>query len=547
MPAGAAIGSSTGVFSWTPTEGQGPGTYKFKASISDGVTSTTQTIVLTVSEVNVAPVLSGVPASATIPELAAYAFTASATDVDLPAQTLTFSLTDFDASNKVPVGAAIGGSAGVFSWTPSEGQGPGTYKFKVSISDGVTSTTQTIVLTVSEVNASPVLNGVPASATIPELAAYAFTASATDADLPTQTLTFSLTDFDASNKVPVGAAIGGSAGVFSWTPSEGQGPGTYKFKVSISDGVTSTTQTIVLTVSEVNASPVLSGVPASATIPELTAYAFTASATDADLPAQTLTFSLTDFDASNKVPAGAAIGGSTGVFSWTPSEGQGPGTYKFNVSVSDGATSTTQTIVLTVSEVNSSPVLSGVPASATIPELATYAFTAGVTDADIPAQTLTFSLTDFDASNKVPAGAAIGSSTGVFSWTPSEGQGPGTYKFNVAVSDGVSSTTQTVELTVREGNSPPTDLALSPNSVAENPPVGTVAGTFSTVNPDAGDTFVYSLVSGAGSGTTPRSRSSAANCTRPSRLTTRCSHRTAFVCERRIRRTHSPNRSSRSA
>ena len=69
----------------------------------------------------------------------------------------------------------------------------------------------------------------------------------------------------------------------------------------------------------------------------------------------------------------------------------------------------------------------------------------------------------------------------------------------MAVSDGVTSTTQTVELTVREGNSPPTDLALSPNSVAENQPVGTVAGTFSTVDPDAGDTFVYSLVSGAGS------------------------------------------------
>ena len=53
-----------------------------------------------------------------------------------------------------------------------------------------------------------------------------------------------------------------------------------------------------------NTAPVLNGVPASATIPELTAYTFTASATDADLPAQTLTFSLTDFDASNKVPAG---------------------------------------------------------------------------------------------------------------------------------------------------------------------------------------------------------------------------------------------------
>ncbi len=40
---------------------------------------------------------------------------------------------------------------------------------------------------------------------------------------------------------------------------------------------------------------------------------------------------------------------------------------------------------------------------------------------------------------------------------------------------------------------------MSPTSVAENEPKGTVVGTFSAVDPDAGDTFAYALVSGAGS------------------------------------------------
>ena len=319
-------------------------------SVSDGVTSTAQTIVLTVSETNTAPVLSGVPASATLSELAAYTFTASATDADLPAQTLTFSVADFDASSTVPSGAAIGGSTGVFNWTPTEAQGPGTYKFKVSVSDGVTSTSQTMVLTVSEVNSPPVLSGVPASATLSELAPYTFTASATDSDIPAQTLSFSLADFDASNTVPSGATIGGSTGVFNWTPTEAQGPGTYKFHVAVSDGVTSTSQAIVLTVTEVNVAPVLSGVPASAAIRQRSPYTFTASATDSDIPAQTLSFSLVDFDASNPVPSGATIGSSTGVFDWTPTEAQGPSTYKFNVSVSDGVDRTTQAIVLTVAK-----------------------------------------------------------------------------------------------------------------------------------------------------------------------------------------------------
>src|SRR6266545_2446663 len=76
-----------------------------------------------------------------------------------------------------------------------------------------------------------------------------------------------------------------------------------------------------------NAAPTLSGVPASATIPEMAAYTFTATATDPDQPANTLTFSLV------AAPAGAAIN-SSGVFTWTPTEAQ-DGVYNFNVRVTD--------------------------------------------------------------------------------------------------------------------------------------------------------------------------------------------------------------------
>lgn len=48
-------------------------------------------------------------------------------------------------------------------------------------------------------------------------------------------------------------------------------------------------------------------------------------------------------------------------------------------------------------------------------------------------------------------------------------------------------------------NSAPTDITLSNNSVNENVAAGTVIGAFSTIDPDVGDTFTYSLVSGVGS------------------------------------------------
>lgn len=48
-------------------------------------------------------------------------------------------------------------------------------------------------------------------------------------------------------------------------------------------------------------------------------------------------------------------------------------------------------------------------------------------------------------------------------------------------------------------NQAPTDIALSNASVPENQPPATTVGTFSTTDPNTGDTFTYTLVSGTGS------------------------------------------------
>lgn len=48
-------------------------------------------------------------------------------------------------------------------------------------------------------------------------------------------------------------------------------------------------------------------------------------------------------------------------------------------------------------------------------------------------------------------------------------------------------------------NSPPTDIASTPSSIAENSAIGTVVGALTTVDPNVGDTHTYSLVAGTGS------------------------------------------------
>jgi hypothetical protein len=51
-------------------------------------------------------------------------------------------------------------------------------------------------------------------------------------------------------------------------------------------------------------------------------------------------------------------------------------------------------------------------------------------------------------------------------------------------------------LTVNAVSNGPTDIALSASTIDENLPVGTVIGTFSTTDPDIGETFTYSFCGG---------------------------------------------------
>src|SRR5204862_382186 len=371
---------------------------------------------VTVTEVNLAPVLS-VPADQTIDEQTTLSVSASATDADAPGNTLTFGLVS------APTGMTVNGSSGVISWTPSEAQGPSTNVVSVSVTDNgvpALSATNSFTVTVTEVNLAPVLS-VPADQTIDEQTTLSVSASATDADLPANTLSFALVS------APLGMSINPASGVISWTPSEAQGPSTNVVSVSVTDNgvpALSATNSFTVTVTEVNLAPVLT-VPADQTMAEQTTLSVSASATDADLPANTLTFALVS------APTGMTINPASGAISWTPTEAQGPSTNAVSVSVTDNgvpALSVTNTFPVTVNEVNLAPVLT-VPADQTMAEQTTLNVSASATDADIPANSLTFALVSS------PAGLTINPASGAISWTPTEGQGPSTNVVSVSVTD----------------------------------------------------------------------------------------------------------------
>src|SRR6185295_12517271 len=89
--------------------------------------------------------------------------------------------------------------------------------------------------------------------------------------------------------------------------------------------------------------------------------------------------------------------------------------------------STTNSFIVIVNESNSPPVLT-LPPGATINELALYTNTATATDADLPANPLTFALVSG------PAGMVVAANGGI-SWTPSTSQGPSTNVIQIRVTD----------------------------------------------------------------------------------------------------------------
>ena len=448
-PAGASI-TPGGAFSWTPTEAQGPGIFTFDVVVTDNGNpslANRETITVTVNEVNAAPALNAI-GNQSAGELSPLTFTARASDADNPANSLSFSLDAAALAN----GMSINANSGVFSWTPTETQGGSAFNATITVTDNgmnpsMLSDAETISITVNETNTAPALDPI-GNQSVDELTTLNFTATASDADDPANALTFSL-----SGTAPAGASIT-PGGVFSWTPTEAQGPGMFTFDVVVTDNGSpnlADSETITVTVNEVNTAPTLNAI-GNQSVDELSPLNFTATASDADAPANTLSFSLDAAALAN----GMSIDAASGVFSWTPTEAQGGSAFNATITVTDNgvnppALSDAETISIMVNETNTAPALDPI-GNQSVDELTALNFTATASDADDPANALTFSL-----AGAAPAGASI-TPGGVFSWTPTEGQGPGMFTFDVVVMDDGSpnlADSETITVTVNEVNVAP--------------------------------------------------------------------------------------------
>jgi len=221
MPSGATFSNQT--FSWTPTYNQA-GSYQVRFIASDGNSNDSETITITVNNVNRAPVL-GPIGNQSVNENALLSFSVSATDPD--GQAITYSVSG------LPAGAIF--TSQTFTWTPSYDQA-GAYPVTFTSDDGQAQDSQAITITVINVNRAPVLTA------IGNRTAYAdvlltFTIDATDPD--GDAITYSV------GTLPSGAAFTGQD--FNWMPSQSQ-VGSYAVTFTAGDGQLQDSEMVTLTV-----------------------------------------------------------------------------------------------------------------------------------------------------------------------------------------------------------------------------------------------------------------------------------------------------------
>ncbi|MCH4902840.1 hypothetical protein GSN00_00115, partial [Cylindrospermopsis raciborskii CHAB3438] len=374
--------------------------------------------------------------------------------------------------------------------------------------DGGLTATQTVTVNVTnvvEVGNPPVITS-SSTFSVAENSTAVGTITATDADA--NTLTYSISGGADQSLF----SINGTTGALSFVtapnfevPTDAGINNVYNLQIQVTDGNNTVTQDLIITVTNVNEAPSFANTTATFSTAENSTTVGTISAAIDPDAGDTLTYTLSgvDVDKFNIDNTTRSLTFKTAPDFEAPGSAAGTNTYSVTVTAADdGGLTATQTVTVNVTnvvEVGNPPVITS-SSTFSVAENSTAVGTITATDAD--ANTLTYSISGGADQSLF----TINANTGVLSFVtdpnfelPTDVGINNVYNLQIQVTDGNNPVTQDLIITVTNVNEAPTDLTLSATSIAENQGIGTVVGNFSTTDPDAGNTFTYSLVTGTGS------------------------------------------------
>ena len=400
LPNGATFDTGTQIFNWLPDYSDS-GQHEVTFTVNDSITSDSETITISVGDVNRAPVLNPI-GNKSINEDVSLSFTISAIDPDNDGMI-------YSADN-LPNGATFDTGTQTFNWTPDfNDYGVHIGTFTVTDNGGPNlSDSETISIYVGDINRAPILNPI-GDKSINEGEEIQFTLSGSDPD--GDDLTFS------PSTLPLNATFNPDTQLFSWTPEYGS-TGEYEISFILTDDGEpnlSDSETITISVGDINRAPILNPI-GDKSINEEGWLIFIVTATDPDN--DSLTYS------ADNLPNSATFDTGTQIFNWLPDYSDS-GQHEVTFTVTDGVISDSETITITVGDVNRAPILNPI-GDRTVDVDGSLSFTVSATDPDNDGMS-------YSADN-LPNGASLDSVTGQFNWSPNYGDS-GEYEITFTVTD----------------------------------------------------------------------------------------------------------------
>ena len=458
--------SNSGVLTFaTAPDYETKNSYTAIVTVSDGTNSVTQSITVTITDVdetdpNESPTISS-STTFSAAENQTSIGSISASDADGDSLTYTISGSEINIS-----------SSGVLTFASAPNyETKSSYTATVTVSDGTVSITQNITINITDVSEAVAVNDTSSGIeddnirvdvlTNDTFSALDVTLTATDGSNMT---------VEVQNDATSVAEYGRPTIIYS---PDANWFGTDSFTYTVSSGGESDQGTVTVTVTSVNDAPVISSSATFSAAENQTAIG-SVTATDAD--GDSLTYSITGSEINIS---------SSGVLSFaTAPDYETKTSYTATVTVSDGTASTTQNITVNITDVveavpNAAPTISS---SATFSAAENQTAIGSVTATDADGDSLTYSI----------SGSEINiSSSGVLTFVSAPDYETKTsYSATVTVSDGTASTTQDITVNITDVNEAPTISSSSTFTIAENQ---TSLGSV-TANDPENQTLTYALI-----------------------------------------------------
>ena len=356
---------SNGLFTWTPSQTQSPGTNTITIVAANTnafdtvnpVLTATNTFTVTVKEINQPPSLPAIGVQA-VTELMPLTVTNTATEPNIHAVTTSYTLVS-------PLVGMNIDSNGVFTWTPSQAQSHSTNTVTVAAANTnafdavnpVLMVTNSFTVIVIESNIAPVLP-VVGPQTVGEKLLLTVTNTASEPNVDSLTTGYTIVG-------PLTGMNVDTNGIFTWTPAQTQSPSTNTITIVAANTnafdpvnpVLAATNTFTVVVKEINQPPTLSLIGIQ-TVAELAPLTVTNTATESNIHSVTSGYTLVN-------PLSGMNIDSNGVFTWTPSQAQSHSTNTVTVVVANSNTfdtvnpvlMATNSFTVIVTESNIAPVL----------------------------------------------------------------------------------------------------------------------------------------------------------------------------------------------